>query len=110
MVEKKKYLFDVYLLDVYKDEGVWTENERHKLGSMEVKPVIGSDLDCRDIIEALMNFKYQDLVGRQYNALNTSDRRRVYAEDYYGNGEWWEVGTVKEHMPVFGLALVKETA
>ena len=110
MGEKKKYLFDVYLLDVYKDEFGWTENERYKLGRMEVEPIIGSELDCEDIIEALRHYTYQDMVGIQHNALNTSDRRRVYAEDYYGDGEWWEVGTVKERMPVFGLARVKETA
>ena len=41
------------------------------------------------------------------SALNTTDRRRVYAEDYSGDGTWWEVGTVKDRMPVYGLRLIE---
>ena len=29
--------------------------------------------------------------------------RRVYAEDLYGDGHWWEVGAKKDHMPLYGL-------
>ena len=42
-MNEKKIAFDVYLLDVYLDEGGWIENERHLLGNMEVEPAIGKD-------------------------------------------------------------------
>ena len=70
--------FEVYYMDMYMDEGGWTENERHLLGELTVE-----------------------------SALNTTDRRRVYAEDYSGDGTWWEVGTVKDRMPVYGLRLIE---
>lgn len=76
----KTQVFDVFYLDMWADgEGGWEENERHFL--------------C----------------GRQIRTLDTTDRRRVYAEDYYGSGEWWEVGSVKEWRPIYGLQL-KEAA
>ena len=40
----------------------------------------------------------------------TTDRRTVYAEDYYGDGSWWEVGAVKNHVPVYGLKLKEDAA
>lgn len=106
-IEKQR--FEVYLLDMYEDEyGDWQENERHMLGHLTVIPVIGSEIDARDILDAMRRFSYPDLVGRKIRALDTVDQRRVYAEDPYGSGTWWEVGTVKGHMPVYGLRLMEE--
>ena len=56
--EVKSVIHEV--MDMYMDEGGWTENERHLLGELTVE-----------------------------SALNTTDRRRVYAEDYSGDGTWW---------------------
>ena len=43
-------------------------------------------------------------------ALVTTDRRTVYAEDYYGDGSWWEVGAVRNRVPVYGLKLRGDAA
>ena len=119
-MNEKKIAFDVYLLDVYLDEGGWIENERHLLGNMEVEPAIGKEIDAVDVLSALKKFRYRDYTGRQISALVTTDRRTVYAEDYYrrtvyaedyyGDGSWWEVGAVKNHVPVYGLKLKGDAA
>ena len=51
-MNEKKIAFDVYLLDVYLDEGGWIENERHLLGNMEVEPAIGKEIDAVDVLSA----------------------------------------------------------
>jgi len=108
--QAKTQTFDVYLLDVYPDEnGGWQENDRHFLGKIDVE-MVGTEIDDFDILAAMRKFTYSDLSGRKINALMTTDRRTVYAEDYYGDGEWWEVGSVKNHVPVYGLKLREETA
>lgn len=104
--EKQNY--KVYLLDLYMDECGWQENERHQLGQLTVEPSCGSEVNAMDILKAMNGFAYSDLLGRQIRALDTIDRRRVYAEDPYGSGTWWEVGMVKGHMPVYGLQLMEE--
>ena len=110
MSEDKTQVLDVYYLDMCSDgEGGWEENERHFLGELRITPVLGAEIDSKDVLSAMRKFSYSDLCGRQIRALDTTDRRRVYAEDYYGSGEWWEVGTVKERRPIYGLRL-KEAA
>ena len=47
-MNEKKIAFDVYLLDVYLDEGGWIENERHLLGNLEVEPAIGKEIGQAD--------------------------------------------------------------
>ena len=103
MNEDKKRKFEVYLLDVFLDESGWQENERFYLGTLEVEPAVGADLDDVDILAAMKNFRYRDYTGRQISALVTTDRRTVYAENYYGDGSWWEIGAVKNRVPVYGL-------
>lgn len=100
--------FDVFLLDVYQDEGGWIENERHFLGTTDLKIANGGEPDEVDILNALRKFSYRDVSGREIRALDTTDRRTVFAEDYYGDGSWWEVGTVKEKMPVYGMKAVED--
>lgn len=105
----EKQSFEVYLLDMYEDEyGEWQENERHLLGKLTLEHLVGGEVDAADILSAMQQFSYPDLMGRRVRALDTADRRKVYAEDLYGSGTWWEVGTVKGHMPVYGLRLMEE--
>ena len=99
MCEKKKQSYDVYLLDMYLDECGWTENERHLLGKLDIELTVGTEIDDVDVLTALKNFSYRDLTGRSISALVTTDRRTVYAEDYYGDGSWWEVGAVRNGFP-----------
>ncbi len=94
--------FEVFILDMYQEDGCWVENERHYLGRLKVTPATG-EVDESDILAAMKQFSYSDLTGCRFQALKTTDRRRVYAEDYYGDGSWWEVGTVKDRAPVYGL-------
>lgn len=105
----KKNTYDVFALDMYLEDGCWTENERHYLGKLSVTPVSGN-VDEGDILAAMRAFSFSDLMGRRLRALDTTDRRRVYVEDYTGDGTWWEVGTVKDRMPIYGLRLIDEAA
>jgi hypothetical protein len=109
-MKEKKSVFGVYLLDVYLEESGWQENERHFLGKLEIESVIGTELDDVDILTALKGFEYNDFSGRRISALITTDRRTVYAEDHYGDGQWWEVGSVKGRVPVYGLKLRGDAA
>ena len=104
----EKIVFEVFVLDVYQEDGCWIENERHRLGKMEVLTALSQEIDAAEILTAMARFSYPDFCGRRLRALNTTDRRRVYAEDYYGDGTWWEVGTVKDRMPVYGLRLMED--
>ena len=99
--------FEVYYMHMYMDEGGWTENERHLLGELTVESALNREIDDIDILAAMARFTYPDLCECHHKALNTTDRRRVYAEDYSGDGTWWEVGTVKDRMPVYGLRLIE---
>lgn len=99
--------FEVYYMDMYMDEGGWIENERHLLGKLTVKPALNREIDEIDILTAMARFSYPDYCWCYHKALTTTDRRRVYAEDYSGDGTWWEVGTVKDRMPVYGLRLIE---
>ena len=110
MCDKKKQSYDVYLLDMYLDECGWTENERHLLGKLDIELTVGTEIDDVDVLTALKNFSYRDLTGRRISALVTADRRTVYAEDYYGDGSWWEVGAVRNRVPVYGLKLRGDAA
>lgn len=104
----EKAVFEVFGLDVYEDEGGWVENERHRLGKLEVTSGLNQEIDGTDILVAMKRFGYPDLCGRHIQALSTTDRRRVYVEDYSGDGTWWEIGTVRGRMPVYGLRLVED--
>lgn len=107
-MQNEKIVFEVYALDMYQEDRCWIEHERHRLGKMEVLPALGQEIDTADILSAMARFSYPDLCGRRLRTLNTTDRRRIYAEDYYGDGTWWVVGTVKDRMPVYGLKLLDD--
>ena len=101
--------FEVFELDMWPDgEGGWEENDRHRLGRIQI------DVDSIDkitdvkLIDALYRFKVRGSFGLTSPAINTTDRRRVYAEDLYGDGRWFEVGAKKEHLPMYGLKPVME--
>lgn len=100
--------FIVYLLDMFRDsDSCWVENARTQIGTLVVEKGL-EDVADKDILRALSQFTTKDLMGRQCGTISTTDRRRVYAEDLYQDGSWWEVGTVKGHQPIYGLELVRE--
>ena len=99
--------FDVYELDMWSDgDGGWTENSRSKIGSLELPVTRVEDVTGLMVLETLVSAEFTGMFGRSYRPLTTKDRRRVYAEDCYGDGRWWEVGAVKEHYPMYGLSPV----
>lgn len=99
--------FEVYSLDMLPDENDgWVENERQKIGTIKIQS--GEQSLPAAMLAALRNLTCRDIAGREHYILNTTDRRRIYVEDFYGTGEWWEVGTKKGRKPFLGLQLVKE--
>ena len=109
-MEHKTVKYDVYLLDMYAgdSEYVWVENARTLIGSVRIPAENNQGLRDVTVLSALYNAVFSDTLGRAYHPLETKDRRMVYAEDYYGDGQWWEVGSVREHCPIFGLAPVSQ--
>ena len=99
-----RYIFDVFALDMIpgSDEG-WIENERHLVGRVAVEAESYDTISDKNILKALKNFDLKTITGSLIPALNTTDRRRIFAEDYYGDGTWWEVGNVRQHKPCYGL-------
>ena len=97
--------FEAYQMDMLPEEGTWVENNRHYIGKLYVPAENINDLDDKKILKAMSEFKVGTLFGADTYAVSTTDRRRVYAEDLYGDGTWWEVGRVHFHKPVYGLRL-----
>ena len=91
------YEFTVFEMDVFLEDGDWVANGWHKLGILSVNAAEG-ELE-QGILLALEGFD----IGRSYPALDTHDRRRVFCES--DDGEWFEVGAVKQHKPIYGLRL-----
>lgn len=106
---KTMKLYEVYSLDMYKngDEGL-VENGRCFLGWSFATS--GKDrLDDKAILLAMARFRYEDASGREVAVMSSRvDRRMVYAQDLYETEQWWEVGYVKGHVPLFGLKLVQQ--
>ena len=100
--------FQVYQLDMWKDEGGWYQNDRFDLGVLSIPLAMNQLVNDKTILQAMREFEVTDIAGRSWPALNTTDRRRVYAEDPYCMGEWWEVGEKKDHRPMFGLQFLGE--
>lgn len=104
----KNIRYRVFQLDMWRDEDGWFENDRFELGVLTVRLPAGGDPDEKTILAAMSGFEVTDIAGRTFPALNTTDPDRVWAEDLYSDGEWWEVGVVKGRHPVFGLQLLEE--
>ena len=102
----KTFIFGVWQMDCLQDEdGLWIENDRFKVGEIRLR---AESIDCltdKMLLQAMSELKVGTLFGQKTYAINTADRRRVYAEDYSGDGTWWEVGEVKGMKPLYGLKL-----
>ena len=102
----KTFAFSVWRLDVLPDEdGLWIENDRCHIGDIKVRAEDIDEIHDWMLLKAMYRLKIGVAFGRDVNAISTIDRRRVYAEDYSGDGTWWEVGEVKGMKPLYGLKL-----
>ena len=103
----QEFMFDVYALDMWwqaADE-CWEENNRHKIGKLSVSAEDFDSIDEKTILDAMAKFEVKPMFGIPYKAIPSTDRRKFFAEDYYGSGEWFEVGLRKKHEPIYGLML-----
>lgn len=101
-----EFTFEIYYMDMIPDgDGDWQENERIYLGKVDILAESIEDIDDKKILKAVHNHWAVEYSGRKVQAFHTTDRRRVYAEDLYGDGTWWEVGYKVQHKPVLGLKL-----
>ena len=100
-------VFDVFFLDMLPaGDGGWEENARYSVGKISVDAETVDDVTDKMLLNALHNLQLRNLVGPRYSAIQTTDRRVMYAEDFYGDGQWWEVGIRKGHEPCYGLKLL----
>lgn len=101
--------FELYELDMWRTlDGDWEENDRHRLGIIDIDVKTIDEINEFKLLDAVYRFKVRGVLGLTAPAISTTDRRRVYAEDPYGDGHWFEVGAKKEHQPLYGLLLVDE--
>lgn len=97
-------VFDVFALDMLPDgNGGWEENARYRVGEISVEAENIDAVTDKMLLDALYRLKLRNFAGLSYPAISTTDRRVVYAEDFYGDGAWWEVGSKKGHEPCYGL-------
>lgn len=105
MEEKEVRSYDLYLMDMWADGyGGWEENQRFHLGVLTVGHK-AFNTDEEDILEEMLSFRYREITGRYSPVITTTDRRRLFIEDVYGDGRWWEIGEVAGHRPIYGLRL-----
>ena len=100
-------IYDVYHLDMYASEDGtgWIENARLLIGSVTLPVTRLEDVTEVMVLKALKKARFTGMTGlASFCPLATRNRKKVYAEDYYGDGQWWEVGAVKGHCPMFGLS------
>ena len=103
--------YDVYQMDMYASEDGtgWIENARLLIGSVTLPVTSLEDVTevmvLKALKKALKKARFTDMTGlASFCPLVTRNRKKVYAEDYYGDGQWWEVGAVKGHCPMYGLS------
>ena len=99
----KTLVFSVWDLDMLLEGGIWVENDRHKNGYLEIRANDINDVTDVQLLKAMSEYKVGTVFGQKTYAIKTTDRRRVYAEDYYGDGTWWEIGQKCGHYPFYGL-------
>ncbi len=96
--------FEVFDLDMIPDGiGMWTENDRFPLGRITVPADDLYEVTDVMLLRALSEHKIGHAFGRDCFALTTTDRRRLYVEDLYADGSWFEVGLKKGREPIIGL-------
>lgn len=85
--------YDVYLLDVYRVDDDWIENDRWKVGEVDI-----NDSDTsKDILNHLKDVTFKDLSGHTFSAIESSDLRSIFV-DYFDNTI--EIGSKKNnHRP-----------
>ena len=99
--------YDVYQMDMCASEDGtgWIENARLLIGSVTLPVTSLEDVTEVMVLKALKKARFTGMTGlTSFRPLATRNRKKVYAEDYYGDGQWWEVGSVKGHCPMYGLS------
>lgn len=98
--------FNVYQMDMYADGvGGWIENSRLLIGSVTLPAESLEDVTEVMTLKALKKARFTDMTGvATVCPLTTQNRKVVYAEDFFDDGRWWEVGLVRGHRPLYGLA------
>ena len=97
--------FKVFVLDMLPDESGWVENNRYHVGKIDLPVNSVDDITEEMVLKAMSELEIETLFGKAVKALGTTDRRRVYAEDYSGDGSYWEVGRKALRKPLYGLRL-----
>ena len=96
--------FDVYLMEMLPSENCgWVENNRTRVGHIAVPAKTVDEIGDKMLLDAMFRLKLRNKNGLTEPAICTTDRRRVYAEDYYGDGGWFEIGAKAGHKPIYGL-------
>lgn len=105
IIEKGSVPCGLYCMDMLPDEdGGWQENSRQFVGTIDVQlSPIG--VIAKNIVNAIADTTISIGVMKA-PALTTTDMRKVFATECYGNGDWWEVGYKKGgSKPMYGVKL-----
>jgi hypothetical protein len=105
--EEKENTYDVFSLDCYLDESGWVVNDQCHVGTISLPASLmnNQEEEKKAILTALTQLEICDVTGmRTQKALATTDPNLVAVEDYYGDGSWYEVVSVRAgNMPVYGV-------
>lgn len=70
--------YDVFLLDVYLYDDQWVENDRYKIGKIEIDD---KDTD-KDILNKLKQLTFKDCSGHLFTAISSNDLRSVFVDHF----------------------------
>lgn len=95
--------YNVFLLDMYEEYGLWYENCRDLYGEIELESEPSIDI----LEEKSDSFSIRLMTGREIYPFD--DLNDYYIVDYYGDGTWYEIVCIADDCPVYGLQLKEES-
>lgn len=102
----KETTLNIYYLDMWgnKHDG-YELNDKHHLATLTMKGVVNK----RKITKLLRETMIPASIGSNIKVPILSTKpKRIYIEDYYNDGSYFEIGMRYHHVPFLGVEVVEE--